>query len=143
MEYEGQFPNSMRKIKEEDQRERHTQGSAKRANGPEKAWNRSKKRHCTLTPPLEVMTETTETNTHMDRVIKRPTMRSCLSRGQDIWKTTPGPDDPYPLPDIICFIAPSGPRYPPDAGVLRTEENNCREEKTALGRKFELTKSKC
>lgn len=31
MEYEGQFPNSMRKIKEEDQRERHTQGSAKRA----------------------------------------------------------------------------------------------------------------
>lgn len=89
------------------------------------------------------MTETTKTNTHVDRVIKRPTTRSCLSRGQGIWKTTPGPDNPHPLPDVIRFIAPPGPRYHPDVGVLGREENNCPEEKIVVGRKFELNKFKC
>lgn len=68
MGYGGQFPSSPGRSKTRT-RKTHTKGSAERASGPEKAWNRSKKSQCILIQPLEATRETTETSTHVDRAI--------------------------------------------------------------------------
>lgn len=51
------------------ERKTHAKGSVERANGFGKAWDRSRKGRCILTPLLEATTETTQTSTHMDRGI--------------------------------------------------------------------------
>lgn len=66
---EGSFPALREDQRRGPERKTHTKGSAERASGPEKAWNRSKKRQCILIRPLEATRETTETSTHVDRAI--------------------------------------------------------------------------